>query len=139
MTLDARFVIISIFVYIGVLFLAAQWWEAQIQKKKHTWLEPFIYALSFACYQSAWSLLASSGDVTRDGYKFMAIEIGPVISAFLWWIILRKIVVLKNIFRITIPTRPDFGPHFDFLCTRRRLIHKFAVGIDVSRALFTEK
>ncbi|MEZ4800074.1 MAG: sensor histidine kinase [Flavobacteriales bacterium] len=98
-------VIISSIVYLGILFLIA--FRAQKNPRKSTSIQSaWIYALSMGVYCTAWTYYGSVGKASRDGIDFLAVYIGPTLMAPVWWIVLRKIIRIAQVQRIT--TIADF-------------------------------
>ncbi|MGD8261857.1 MAG: sensor histidine kinase, partial [Desulfobacterales bacterium] len=62
---------------------------------------PYIYALSLAVYCTAWTFLGSVGFAVRSGLGFLTIYIGPTLMTMLGWLVLRKIIRISKIHRIT--------------------------------------
>lgn len=103
--MSPSFVIISSLVYLGILFFIAY----RAQKRKSSGSHPinaWIYALSLGVYCTAWTYYGSVGKASRDGIDFLAVYIGPTLMAPLWWIVLRKIIRISQVQRIT--TIADF-------------------------------
>src|SRR5690606_36175542 len=67
---------------------------------------PYIYALSIAVYCTAWTYYGSVGRAATTGLGYLAIYIGPTLMAPLWWVVLRKIIRICRVQRIT--TIADF-------------------------------
>ncbi|MEN8965933.1 MAG: sensor histidine kinase [Polaribacter sp.] len=85
--------------YLGLLFYVAYFVE---KKTKNKWLNsPFIYALSFAVYCSAWTYYGSIGVAANKGVNFLTIYLGPIIAAPLWIIVLRKVVRISKQHKIS--------------------------------------
>lgn len=99
-------VIISIG-YLALIFAIAQYAETMVQRGRKSWLaNPYVYALSMAVYCTAWTYYGSVGRAASSGIEFLAIYTGPSLTAPLWWIILRKIIRISKIQRLT--TIADF-------------------------------
>ena len=62
---------------------------------------PYIYALSLAVYCTAWTFYGSVGLATQSGLSFLTIYIGPTLMAMLGWLVLRKIIRISKVHRIT--------------------------------------
>lgn len=93
-------IIFTFIVYMGVLFAIAYTVDNKnILKSKA--LTPYIYSLSFAIYCTAWTYYGSVGNAVSSGYLFLTVYLGPTLVMFLWPVILRKMVRIKNIFKIT--------------------------------------
>ena len=94
------------FGYLGLLFLVAWYAENRSKKGKSLLSNPYVYALSLAVYCSAWTFYGSVGRAAEQGMEFLAIYLGPSILAPIWWVLLRKIIRICKVQRIT--TIADF-------------------------------
>ena len=93
--------IIALFLtYMSILFIIAYIVDNKnfLKSKK---IAPYIYALSFAIYCTAWTYYGSVGKAVSSGYLFLSVYLGPTLIMFLWPIILKKMIRIKNIFKIT--------------------------------------
>jgi len=59
-----------------------------------------------AVYCTSWTFYGSVGKAATSGLSFLTIYLGPTLMASLWWIILRKIIIISKENRIT--TISDF-------------------------------
>lgn len=97
-------VIIISFFYLILLFLIAGWAEKNAHRK---WLSsPYIYALSLAVYCTAWTYYGSVGRAANQGLDFLTTYFGPILMAPLFWIIIRKMIRVSKVQRLT--TIADF-------------------------------
>ncbi len=97
-------VILFSFLYLGLLFAIAYWAEKNSQSK---WVNnSYIYALSLAVYCTAWTYYGSVGRAADEGLDFLTTYIGPVLVSPLMWVLLRKIIRICKVQRIT--TIADF-------------------------------
>jgi Na+/proline symporter len=62
---------------------------------------PYIYTLSIAVYCTAWTFYGSVGRAAETGVGFMPIYLGPTLMAALWWFLLRKMIRIAKVYRIT--------------------------------------
>src|SRR5205085_3895077 len=62
---------------------------------------PYVYSLSLAVYATAWTFYGSVGRAASDGVGFLPIYIGPTLMIALWWIVMRKILRISKMNRIT--------------------------------------
>lgn len=100
-------VIATSFGYLAVLFGIAAYAERRNRKKGSSFLtNPYVYALSMAVYCTAWTYYGSVGRAASVGLEFLSIYIGPTLMAPLWWLILRKIIRISKLQRLT--TIADF-------------------------------
>ncbi|MEQ8925960.1 MAG: ATP-binding protein [Fulvivirga sp.] len=97
-------VILLSFLYLGLLFGIAYWAERNSESR---WVNnPYIYALSMAVYCTAWTYYGSVGRAANQGLDFLTTYIGPLLMAPLMWIVIRKIIRICKVQRIT--TIADF-------------------------------
>jgi Na+/proline symporter len=82
-----------------MLFFIAHWAE----KKKGSSLtnNPYVYTLSLAVYCTAWTYYGSIGVAADSGLSYLPIYLGPVIIAPAWIIILRRIIRISRINKIS--------------------------------------
>jgi Na+/proline symporter/signal transduction histidine kinase len=87
--------------YIGILFAVAYYGDKRADKGRSIINSPYVYALSMAVYCTAWTFYGSVGRAVRSGPGFLSIYIGPTLTAALGWLVLRKILRISRIHRIT--------------------------------------
>ena len=87
--------------YIGLLFAVAYYGDKRADSGRSIINNPYIYALSMAVYCTAWTFYGSVGRAVRSGPGFLAIYIGPTLMATLGWLVLRKILRISRVHRIT--------------------------------------
>ncbi len=92
--------------YLLLLFFAAYFAERKERQGKSLVSNPYIYSLSLAVYCTSWTFYGSVGKAANAGLSFLTIYVGPTLMAALWWIVLRKIVLISRQNRIT--TISDF-------------------------------
>lgn len=95
-------IIVSISVaYVALLFGIA-YLADRSEKAGRSWVNsPYIYALSLAVYCTAWTYYGSVGRAATSGLGFLPTYLGPVILAPVWWLLLRKIILISKSQRIT--------------------------------------
>ncbi len=76
------------------------------RKGKSLVSNPYVYALSLAVYCTAWTFYGSVERAAENGLDFLTIYLGPVLLMPLWLILLRKIIRVCKVQRIT--TLSDF-------------------------------
>ena len=54
-----------------------------------------------AIYCTVWTYYGSVGSAANSGFLCFSTYLGPTLSATLWWIALRKLILIKNAYRIT--------------------------------------
>lgn len=91
--------LIILFLYLGFLFAIAQWAE----KKSNTkWTNnAYVYTFSLAVYCTAWTYYGSVGVAANSGLNYLAIYIGPVIIIPAWILILKKIIRISRVNKIS--------------------------------------
>ncbi len=93
--------ITSSLIYIGMLFAVAYYGDRRIRQGKTNKYRAVIYSLSLGVYCTSWTYYGAVGKATEDGWEYAAILIGPIISIFLGYRLLRKIAILCNTHNIT--------------------------------------
>ncbi len=69
--------------------------------KRRTIVPPaIVYSLSLAVYCTSWTFYGSVGSAASSGMLFLTMYIGPTLAIILWWKVLRKLVRIKQSFRI---------------------------------------
>jgi Na+/proline symporter/nitrogen-specific signal transduction histidine kinase len=87
--------------YIGVLFGIAYYGDKRADAGRSIISNPYVYSLSLGVYCTAWTFYGSVGRAASTGIGFLPIYIGPTLMAALWWFVLRKIIRITKINRIT--------------------------------------
>ena len=87
--------------YIVLLFFIALWVEKKKKPLDFINNNPIAYSLAMAIYCTAWTYYGSIGFTSTSGFLFLTIYLGPTLSILLWWTVLRKLVRIKNKYRIT--------------------------------------
>lgn len=100
------FVILIALGYLAVLFVIAHLIDKNSSKGKYLIKNKWIYALALPVYCTAWTFYGSVGKASADGWEFLTIYIGPILTMPLWWIVVRKIIRICETQRIS--TLPDF-------------------------------
>ena len=88
--------------YISLLFFIA-WWidKRSAEGKKLITDNPYVYALSMAVYCTAWTFFGSVGRAATGGLSFLAIYLGPTLFMPIWYMLLRKLVLISKNQHIT--------------------------------------
>ena len=89
------------FGYIGLLFAIAYYADKRAVAGRSIIANPVIYSLSLAVYATAWTFYGSVGRAASDGVGFLPIYIGPTLMILLWWFVLRKMIRISKVNRIT--------------------------------------
>ncbi len=99
--MDAGVIIFISVAYVALLFLIAHLAERREKRGKSIVNNSIIYALSLAAYCTAWTYYGSVGRAATTGLGFLPTYIGPAIIAPLWWVLLKKIILISKSQRIT--------------------------------------
>jgi len=94
-------IIFAAFAYLGLLFAIAYYADQRADAGRPIIASPYIYSLSLAVYATAWTFYGSVGRAASDGVGFLPIYIGPTLMIALWWIVMRKILRISKMNRIT--------------------------------------
>jgi Na+/proline symporter/signal transduction histidine kinase len=87
--------------YVIGLFLVAFMVERQ-RGRTAAWLRsPLIYTLSLSIYCTAWTFYGAVGYAARSGLEFITIYLGPTLVFVGWWWVLRKLVRIGKVQRVT--------------------------------------
>lgn len=87
--------------YMILLFGTALWVEKRSREGKNPGNNPVVYALSILVYLTAWTFYGSVGRAASTGTLFLTFYLGPTLIMLLWYGLLRKMIRIKNKFRIT--------------------------------------
>lgn len=86
-------------IYVVILFYIAHWSEKRSHSK---WTNnPYIYSFSLAVYCTAWTYYGSIGLAAKSGLDYLPIYLGPIIIIPTWIIILKKIIRISRVNKIT--------------------------------------
>ena len=94
-------IVLASFGYIGLLFAIAYYADRRARAGRSVIATPLIYSLSLAVYATAWTFYGSVGRAAHDGVGFLPIYVGPTLMALLWWFVLRKMIRVAKLARIT--------------------------------------
>jgi Na+/proline symporter/nitrogen-specific signal transduction histidine kinase len=104
--LQEWFILLIAFCYLSLLFAIAYFGDKRADAGRSIISNPYIYTLSIAVYCTAWTFYGSVGRAAQTGVGFLPIYLGPTLIAVLWWSVLRKIIRITKVHRIT--TIADF-------------------------------
>jgi Na+/proline symporter/nitrogen-specific signal transduction histidine kinase len=99
--LDQSVVVAASFAYLGLLFAIAYYADRRASAGRSVIANPYIYSLSLAVYATAWTFYGSVGRAASDGVGFLPIYLGPTLMILLWWFVLRKMIRIAKLNRIT--------------------------------------
>lgn len=86
-------------IYVVILFYIAHWSEKRSRSK---WTNnPYIYSFSLAVYCTAWTYYGCIGLAAKSGLDYLPIYLGPIIIIPTWIIILKRIIQISRINKIT--------------------------------------
>lgn len=87
--------------YIGLLFAIAYYGDKRADADRSLISNPYIFALSLGVYCTAWTFYGSVGRAASAGVGFLPIYLGPTLMVALGWFVLRKIIRISKVNRIT--------------------------------------
>jgi phosphoserine phosphatase RsbU/P len=87
--------------YIALLFLVAYYADQRQKEGRSITANPAVYSLSIAVYATSWTFYGSVGKAATTGMDFLPIYLGPTLTAFSWWFLLKKIVRISKQNNIT--------------------------------------
>ena len=87
--------------YIALLFAIAYVGDKHAEIGRSVVSNSYIYALSLAVYCTAWTFYGSVGRAASTGLGFLPTYIGPTLVASLGLLVLRKIIRISKVHRIT--------------------------------------
>lgn len=92
-------ILIILGLYVSLLFFIAHWAE---KRQHYKWTNnPYIYSLSLAVYCTAWTYYGSIGVAANSGLSYLPIYIGPIIIIPAWMLILKKIIQISKVNKIS--------------------------------------
>ncbi|MEX0731889.1 MAG: sensor histidine kinase [Aquisalimonadaceae bacterium] len=94
-------ILLAPFLYLGILFAIAYYADQRAYTTRSLVNNPYIYTLSIAVYCTAWTFYGSVGRAAQDGVSFLTIYTGPTLMAALWWLVLRKMIRISKVHRVT--------------------------------------
>ncbi len=92
--------------YLAFLFGIAFYAEKKAAAGNSLINNPWVYSLSIAVYCTTWTFYGSVGRAASSGLAFLTAYLGPTLIALLWWLLLRKMIRICKVNRIT--TIADF-------------------------------
>lgn len=84
-----------------LLFAIAWYGDRRADQGRSVIANPWVYTLSIAVYCTAWTFYGSVGRAAGTGLEFLTVYLGPTLMAVLWWQVLRKMVRISKLHRIT--------------------------------------
>lgn len=100
--LSADFVIATAIGYVCLLFVLAYIGDRRARINQRSWLHsPAVYTLSISVYCTSWTFYGAVGNAARSGLEFLTIYLGPTIVFVGWYFLLRRLVRIGHLYRIT--------------------------------------
>ena len=94
--------VLTCLAYVAALFLVAFWVERRASRGEMRFLRsPLVYTLSLSIYCTAWTFYGAVGSAARSGLEFLTIYLGPTLVFVGWWWVLRKLVRIGRMQRVT--------------------------------------
>jgi Na+/proline symporter len=104
--INPAFALAAMLLYLLLLFGVAHYAERKRDMGKSIVSNPYVYALSFSVYVTAWTFYGSVGRSATDGLGFLPIYLGPTLVMLLSWSVLRKMITISKEHRLA--TISDF-------------------------------
>jgi len=92
--------------YLLLLFGIAHYADRKREMGRSIVSNPYVYALSFSVYVTAWTFYGSVGRCATEGLGFLPIYLGPSLVMLLGWTVIRKMIVVSKEHRLA--TISDF-------------------------------
>ncbi|WP_224982671.1 SpoIIE family protein phosphatase [Geomonas agri] len=99
--LDVNWVWGTALLYIAFLFLVAYYADQRQKAGRSITANAWVYALSIAVYATSWTFYGSVGKAATTGIDFLPVYLGPTLTAFSWWFLLKKMVRISKENNIT--------------------------------------
>ena len=99
--LNAPTIVIIALLYLCLLFAIAYYGDKRADRGQSIIGNPYTYALSIAVYCTSWTFYGSVGRAASSGVGFLPIYIGPTLTFVLGWYLIRKIIRISKVNRIT--------------------------------------
>lgn len=93
--------LLTITLYICLHFLVATYAYNRYKNGRSIVSNSLVYSLSITVYCTSWTYYGSVGRAATSGLDFIAIYLGPSLTAFTWWFLLRKIIRISKENNIT--------------------------------------
>jgi Na+/proline symporter/signal transduction histidine kinase len=88
--------------YVTLLFALAFYVDRRARQGHAKWIQsPIIFTLSISVYCTSWTFYGAVGSAARNGLEFITIYLGPTLVFIGWWFLLRKLVRIGKVHRIT--------------------------------------
>lgn len=87
-----KFAALISFLYIGLLFAVAYFADKRRESGRSVIANSHVYSLSLAVHYTSWTFYGLVGQAATTGIAFLAPYLGATLTAFTWWLLLRKMV-----------------------------------------------
>jgi Na+/proline symporter len=88
--------------YVALLFALAFYVDRRARQGHARWIQsPIVFTLSISVYCTSWTFYGAVGSAARNGLEFITIYLGPTLVFIGWWWLLRKLVRIGKVHRIT--------------------------------------
>lgn len=94
-------IILVSLLYLSLLFAIAYYGDKRADQGRSIIATPHVYALSIAVYCTSWTFFGSVGRAASTGVGFLPIYLGPTLTFVLGWVVIRKIIRISKVNRIT--------------------------------------
>jgi Na+/proline symporter/nitrogen-specific signal transduction histidine kinase len=99
--LSGTIIVLVSLLYLSLLFAIAYYGDKRADAGRSIIATPHVYALSIAVYCTSWTFFGSVGRAVSTGVGFLPIYLGPTLTFILGWIVIRKIIRISKVNRIT--------------------------------------
>jgi Na+/proline symporter/nitrogen-specific signal transduction histidine kinase len=99
--LSGPVIILVSLLYLSLLFAIAYYGDKRADSGRSVIATPHVYALSIAVYCTSWTFFGSVGRAASSGVGFLPIYLGPTLTFVLGWAVIRKIIRISKVNRIT--------------------------------------
>ncbi len=100
--LSPKLVLLAALAYVAFLFAVAFFSDRRATRGGPGLLQsPLIYTLSLSIYCTSWTFYGAVGSAARNGLEFITIYLGPTLVFVGWWFLLRKLVRIGRVHRVT--------------------------------------
>jgi len=99
--LSAPVIVVVGLLYLFLLFAIAYYGDKRADEGRSIIANPYIYALSIGVYATSWTFYGSVGRAASSGVGFLPIYLGPTLMFVLGWYLVRKIIRISKVNRIT--------------------------------------
>ncbi|MEI6305373.1 MAG: stage II sporulation protein E, partial [Deltaproteobacteria bacterium] len=87
--------------FAALIFLIAWYARQRKDSGRSIIANPYVYSLCISVYCTAWTFFGSVGKAATTGIDFLLIYLGPSLTAFSWFFLLRRIIRISKENNIT--------------------------------------